>query len=108
MGPGGRRAGSCSLATTPRGHDMSDVDLNTKIIEGEYYELSSSALGDSCTLRFKVDNAAVHLNGEDALKLRAEFEAIRLQFPTWKPDQTLAQLWDQGGYSWLASQDGGC
>jgi hypothetical protein len=33
------------------------------------------------------------------------YDTIRLQFPTWKPDQTLAQLWDQDGYSWLAAQE---
>ena len=31
---------------------------------------------------------------------------MKLQFPDWNPDQMLAQLWDQGGYGWLAAQDG--
>ena len=40
------------------------------------------------------------------MRFRADYETIQRQFPDWKPDQTLAQLWDQGGYSWLAAQDG--
>ena len=31
---------------------------------------------------------------------------VALKDDSYKPDQTLAQLWDQGGYSWLAAQDG--
>ena len=36
----------------------------------------------------------------------ADYAGDQVQYPDWKPDQTLAQLWDQGGYSWLAAQDG--
>jgi hypothetical protein len=77
----------------------------TMIAEGSEYELLSSP--DGFVLRYKSDNLTANLHGDDAARFRADFETIKQQFPTWKPDQLLAQLWDQGGYSWLATQDGG-
>jgi hypothetical protein len=77
----------------------------TSIAEGEEYELLAGEDGASFILRSKVDFSTAHLQGEDAARFRTDYDAIRLQFPDWKPDQTLAQLWDQGGYSWLASQE---
>ncbi len=74
------------------------------IAEGTEYELLASEDG-AFLLRSKSDLFAAHLQGEDAVRFRTDYDAIRLQFPDWKPDQTLAQLWDQGGYSWLASQE---
>ena len=76
------------------------------IEEGEEFELLSCDDGASFVLRSKADTSVAHLRGDDATRFRADYEAIRLQYPTWKPDQTLAQLWDQGGYSWLAAQEG--
>jgi hypothetical protein len=76
------------------------------IAEGKDYELLASEDKTSFILRSKADFFAAHLQGEDATRFRADYEAIQLQYPNWKPDQTLAQLWDQGGYSWLAAQDG--
>lgn len=76
------------------------------ISEGEEYELLASGDGASFVLRLKADHLAAHLRGEDAVRFRADYDAIREQHPAWKPDQTLAQLWDQGGYSWLAAQEG--
>ena len=76
------------------------------VAEGAEFELLGSEDGTSFALRFKTDRLVAHLQGDDATRFRADYEAIRLQFPAWKPDQTLAQLWDQGGYSWLAAQDG--
>lgn len=76
------------------------------IAEGRDYELLASEDRDCFILRSKADFFAAHLQGEDATRFQADYEAIQRQFPDWKPDQTLAQLWDQGGYSWLAAQDG--
>ena len=70
------------------------------------FELLALADGASFILRSKADFFTAHLQGEDATRFQADYETIRAQFPDWKPDQTLAQLWDQGGYSWLAAQDG--
>jgi hypothetical protein len=74
--------------------------------EGVDYALSSTADGSRFVLRYKVDRMAAHLLGEDAVRFRADYEAIKSQFPDWPVDRTLAQLWDQGGYSWLATEDG--
>lgn len=76
------------------------------IAEGRDYELLGTADQASFILRSKADFYAAHLQGEDAARFHADYQAIQLQYPNWKPDQTLAQLWDQGGYCWLAAQDG--
>jgi len=87
---------------------MSEIEQQplTRIAEGSEYELLGSEDGASFVLRFKTDNMTAHIAGDDADRFRADYEAIRQQFPAWEPDQTLAQLWDQGGYSWLAAQTG--
>lgn len=54
-------------------------------------------------LRYKVDGLSADLRGDDAARFKADYETTQLQFPTWREDQVLAQLWDQGGYSWLAT-----
>lgn len=79
----------------------------TLIAEGTEYALLAAEDSSAFALRFKPDQLVAHLQGDDAARFRTDYNAIKLQFPTWQPDQTLAQLWDQGGYSWLAGQDGG-
>jgi hypothetical protein len=76
------------------------------IAEGSDYELLSAPDASIFALRFKPETLTAHLEGEDAARFRQDYETIREQFPRWNADQTLAQLWDQGGYSWLASQEG--
>ncbi len=78
----------------------------TPLAEGAEYELLRSSDGAVFILRLKTDGLTAHLQGEDAARFLADYEAIKFQYPDWKPDQTLAQLWDQGGYSWLAAQEG--
>jgi hypothetical protein len=86
---------------------MSETQASVSLIaEGKDYELLGSADQASFILRSKADFFTAHLQGEDAARFQADYQAIQLQYPDWKPDQTLAQLWDQGGYSWLAAQDG--
>ena len=75
------------------------------ISEGDEYELLAADGGASFILRSKADHSAALLQGENAVRFRADYDAIKAQYPAWKPDQTLAQLWDQGGYSWLATQE---
>jgi hypothetical protein len=75
------------------------------IADGRQFELLAAEGGESFILRSKSDFYTAHLQGEDAARFRTDYETIRTQFPSWKPDQTLAQLWDQGGYSWLAAQE---
>jgi hypothetical protein len=74
------------------------------ISAGEKYDLRAAEHG-AFILRSKADFFTAHLQGEDAARFLADYEAIRMQFPAWTPDQTLAQLWDQGGYGWLAAQE---
>ena len=75
------------------------------ISAGSDYELLGTDDRAFFILRSKADCFTAHLRGEDAARFRADYDAITQQFPAWKPDQTLAQLWDQGGYSWLAAQE---
>lgn len=77
-----------------------------KIVEnGAEYELLASEDQATFVLRFRTERMTAHLKDDDALWFWADYKAIKLQFPTWTADQTLAQLWDQGGYSWLAAQE---
>jgi hypothetical protein len=86
---------------------MSEKQASLNLIAGgEEYELLGSEDGESFVLRFKTEQMTAQIAGDDASRFRADYEAIKQQFPAWAPDQTLAQLWDQGGYSWLAAQDG--
>ncbi len=85
---------------------MSNESGAVVIAEGTEYELLSSGDGAAFVLRFKTDQLTAHLQGDDAIRFRADYEALKMQYPAWQADQTLAQLWDQGGYSWLAEQDG--
>jgi hypothetical protein len=75
------------------------------VVTGTEFELLISADGTAFVLRSKTDRLSAHLTGEDAVRFRADYETIKLQFPAWQADQTLAQLWDQGGYSWLAVEE---
>lgn len=77
----------------------------TPVAQGADFDLLAAEDGASLILRFKTERLAAHLSGDDATRFRADYEAIKLQFPGWKADQALAQLWDQGGYSWLAAKD---
>ena len=77
----------------------------TPVAEGTEYALLASDDASAFVLRFKTDSVSAYLQGEDAARFRTEYEAIRAQFPAWPADQTLARLWDQGGYSWLATED---
>lgn len=86
---------------------MSDDQIPSSLIEdGNDFALLASEDRAAFVLHSKSDSAVAHLRGEDAARFRADYDVIKSQYPTWKPDQTLAQLWDQGGYSWLAAQDG--
>ncbi len=85
------------------GENLGPLNL---IAEGAEYALLGSEDGASFVLRFKTDQMTAHLEGDDASRFRNDYDTIKQQHPGWEPDQTLAQLWDQGGYSWLAAQDG--
>jgi hypothetical protein len=75
------------------------------VAAGTAFELCASQDGTAFVLRSKTDHLSAHLVGEDATRFRADYETIKLQFPDWQADQMLGQLWDQGGYSWLAIEE---
>lgn len=37
----------------------------------------------------------------------ADYGTVKASYPAYSSDQVLAQLWDQGGYSWVAVPDEG-
>ncbi|MGB8364074.1 MAG: hypothetical protein ACLQUZ_11785 [Rhizomicrobium sp.] len=75
------------------------------IAEGNEYALLSSDGGTTFVLRSKTDHLSAHLQGDDAARFQADYAVVRNQFPAGQTDQILAQLWDQGGYGWLAVAD---
>lgn len=86
---------------------MSDCEQGYRSIEeGEEYALSSSEDQTSFLLHYKSDGLTAKIHGEEASRFRQDYEQLKVTFPNWTADQRLAQLWDQGGYSWLAEQDG--
>lgn len=72
------------------------------IAEGAQFALLSVDSGATYILSCKEESTAAHLQGEDAAGFLREYESIKVQYPGYTTDQSLAQLWDQGGYSWMA------
>lgn len=83
---------------------MSEAALSPLEV-GTDYELFASEGGAAYVLRSKTDGLTARIQGDDAERFRNDYGAIKTRYPDWKPDQTLAQLWDQGGYSWLATAE---
>ncbi len=88
---------------------MTDTQEPTKFLEGgEEYELLCNDDGSAYILRFKTENQTALLQGEQLEAFQKEYSLIKAQYPEYTSDQRLAQIWDQGGYSWLAiEQEGG-
>jgi hypothetical protein len=85
--------------------EVSDQEQDHREIEdGKEYSLFTSADRASFLLRDKANGLTANLRGEDASRFRQDYDEIKGRFPNWSADQLLAQLWDQGGYSWLAEQ----
>lgn len=78
----------------------------TVLAEGKDYRLVSDDAGLALVLESKAEGKAARLAGDEAARLRADYQGVIDHFPDWSPDQRLAQLWDQGGYSWLAAEEG--
>jgi len=72
------------------------------IDEGKLFALSISDAGTEYILHNKEENSSAHLEGDDATAFIQEYETLKTQFPAYDADQLLAQIWDQGGYSWMA------
>jgi hypothetical protein len=75
------------------------------IEEGADYALSIAQDESGFLLRSKQEGTIAVLNGEDCSRFRQDYKEIKERYPQWGSDQLLAQLWDQGGYGWLAQQD---
>lgn len=87
---------------------MTDKQEPTELVEGgDEYELFSNADKTAYLLRNKVEGLSVPLEGEQLEDFFKEFEKVKKGYPNFGPDQRLAQIWDQGGYSWLAAEAAG-
>lgn len=85
---------------------MSEMPEPVNVVaEGERFSLVSSEDGTVYVLRSKEDMTSTFVEGEDLAAFLAEYENTRSAYPDYSTDQTLAQLWDQGGYSWMAVPD---
>ncbi|MBM3551520.1 MAG: hypothetical protein FJX45_07050 [Alphaproteobacteria bacterium] len=78
---------------------------NGQLEAGAEYALSVSQDRTCFTLRNKADHMIAELRGDDAARFRQDYDELKLQYPDWNADRLLAQLWDQGGYGWLAQQE---
>lgn len=75
------------------------------VAEGQQFALFSTNDGGVYILNNKEEKNSAHLEGDDAATMLKEYETLKIQFSTYTVDQLLAQLWDQGGYSWMAVPD---
>lgn len=83
---------------------MAEIEELSAFVEGgEEYELRSNEDGSAYTLRFISEDQIVSLQGEDLQSFLKEYNLIKVQYPQYSADQRLAQIWDQGGYSWFAA-----
>jgi hypothetical protein len=83
---------------------MAEIEELGAFIEGgEEYELRSNEDKSAYTLRFKTEDQIVFLQGDDLDAFLKEYNLIKVQYPNYSADQRLAQIWDQGGYSWFAA-----
>jgi hypothetical protein len=84
---------------------MTELLEPTVVAEGADYVLISCGQGSSYRLSFKEEKMSALVEGDDVPGFIAEYESIKSQYPSYSVDQVLAQLWDQGGYSWMAVPD---
>ena len=85
---------------------MSDTSqAGVVVAAGEQFELLEIDGGSARLLRSKEDSSTAKIEGEELSGFLAAYEEIKSQFPEYSADQILAQLWDQGGYSWMAEAD---
>ncbi len=84
---------------------MTDNQEPTIFVEGgDEYELFASDDKTVYLLRFKTESLTVPLRDEQLEAFLKEYDTVKKAYPNYGPDQRLAQIWDQGGYSWLAME----
>jgi hypothetical protein len=85
--------------------DLTELKESMTFIEGgDEYELLASDDKATYMLIFKTEEQTAILQGDQLAAFHSEFDLVRRQYPAYTPDQRLAQIWDQGGYSWLAAE----
>jgi len=84
--------------------ESDDLPALALLAEGVEFSLFASEKKRIYRLSFKPDHQVALLQGEDGARFQTDYATLVAQFPNWTADQTLAQLWDQGGYSWLATE----
>jgi hypothetical protein len=87
---------------------MDDADQEYAVLEdgAEYALLCSNAQQSVFRLRNKSEASCALIENDDALRFQADYQALKSGNPDWDADKILAQLWDHGGYGWLAEQEG--
>ncbi|WP_292533451.1 hypothetical protein [Methylocystis sp.] len=83
---------------------MSGLDVH-QLETGAEYTLSAAPDRTRFTLHNKADGMIAELRDDDAARFLQDYDELKLQYPDWNADRLLAQLWDQGGYGWLAQQE---
>jgi len=84
---------------------MTDLIESMTLVEGgNEYELLASDDKQTYALISKIEEQTAVLQGEQLEAFLAEADLVKKQYPAYTPDQRLAQIWDQGGYSWLAAE----
>jgi hypothetical protein len=87
---------------------MTDKQEATIFVEGgDEYELFTNEDKTAYRLVFKTEELTVPLEGEQLAAFHKEYEIVKKGYPQYGADQRLAQIWDQGGYSWLAAEAAG-
>jgi hypothetical protein len=86
---------------------MSDLLEPVVVAEGTEYALFSNAEESAFVLRHKAENSSAFLEGDELAAFLRDYQSVKDQYPGYDADQILAQLWDQGGYSWMAGPDEG-
>lgn len=86
---------------------MDELDPDYTLLEEEAeYALASTLAGDVYLLHSKSERLRADLRDDDGRRFKAGYDELEKRSPDWKADRILAQLWDQGGYSWLAKEEG--
>lgn len=75
------------------------------LAEGEKFSLLSCAGGTLYVLRSREDKTSTYVEGDDIEAFLQEYEGTKTSYPEYSDDQVLAQIWDQGGFSWMAVAD---
>jgi hypothetical protein len=85
---------------------MRDLPEPVEVIaEGDQFSLLSCGGGTLYVLRSKEDKTSTFIEGDEIVSFLKEYETTKTSYPDFSADQTLSQIWDQGGYSWMAVSD---